>query len=385
MLSAEQVKSFRSRFPIFHKKTYLNSCSQGALSDQVEAALLEQLRSWHAEGSPWDLWVEKYEVARATFAKFIGARPDEVAIVSSVSSGVSTIASALNFEKRPKVVMGAYEFPTMGQVWLAQQSRGAKIHFIEPTEGRIDPEAYAHVVDDKTLIVPVAHVCFLNGFRSNPKEIVKIAHRHGALAMLDDYQDVGTRPVNVKDLDLDFYLAGTLKYLLSPSGAAFLYVRPELIQKLTPTITGWFAQREPFAFDVKHFDPAPSARRFEHGSPAIQQAYATTAALDLLSGIGFENIADHIAGLTKALLDGARSLGIRAKTPEDSRGPLVVLQMQDIDSMAKRLGDENLVVSRRMDGLRISFHAYNTMDDVRTVLGVLEKNIKFATRIPVNA
>ena len=385
MSSAEQFKSFRSRFPIFEKKTYLNSCSQGALSDHVESALKEQLQSWHDEGSPWDLWVQRYEEARAAFAKFIGAKTDEVAIVSSVSAAVSTIASALNFEKRPKVVMGAFEFPTMGQVWLAQERRGAKIRFIEPIDGRIDPEAYAKVVDDRTLIVPVAHVCFLNGFRSNPKEIVKIAHRNGALAMLDDYQDVGTRPVNVKDLDVDFYVAGTLKYLLSPSGAAFLYVRPELIEKLTPTITGWFAQREPFAFDVRHFDPAPSARRFEHGSPPVPQVYATTAALELLSGLGFDNIAGHISGLTKTLLEGARSLGIKAKTPDDSRGPLVVLQMQDIDSMANRLAEQNLVVSRRMDGLRISFHAYNTVDDVRTVLGVLEKNIKYAARIPVNA
>lgn len=385
MLTAEQVKSFRSRFPIFQKKTYLNSCSQGALSDNVEASLKDHLRSWNEQGSPWDLWVERYEAARSAFAKFIGARPDEVAVVSSVSAAVSTIASALNFEKRPKVVMGAFEFPTMGQVWLAQEPRGAKIHFIEPKDGRIDPDAYAKIVDDKTLIVPVAHVCFMNGFRSNPGEVVKIAHRQGALAMLDDYQDVGTRPVNVKDLDVDFYVAGTLKYLLSPSGAAFLYVRPELIEKLTPTITGWFAQREPFAFDVKHFDPSPTARRFEHGSPPVPQVYAATAALELLSGIGFQNIAGHIAGLTQALLDGAKGLGIKTKTPDDSRGPLVVLQMEDIDSMSKQFAAQNLVVSQRMDGLRVSFHAYNTMDDVSTVLGALEKNIKFATRIPVNA
>jgi len=385
VLTAEQVKSFRSRFPIFQKKTYLNSCSQGALSDNVEASLKDHLRSWNEQGSPWDLWVERYEAARSAFAKFIGARPDEVAVVSSVSAAVSTIASALNFEKRPKVVMGAFEFPTMGQVWLAQEPRGAKIHFIEPKDGRIDPDAYAKIVDDKTLIVPVAHVCFMNGFRSNPGEVVKIAHRQGALAMLDDYQDVGTRPVNVKDLDVDFYVAGTLKYLLSPSGAAFLYVRPELIEKLTPTITGWFAQREPFAFDVKHFDPSPTARRFEHGSPPVPQVYAATAALELLSGIGFQNIAGHIAGLTQALLDGAKGLGIKTKTPDDSRGPLVVLQMEDIDSMSKQFAAQNLVVSQRMDGLRVSFHAYNTMDDVSTVLGALEKNIKFATRIPVNA
>ena len=104
---------------------------------------------------------------------------------------------------------------------------------------------------------------FLNGFRSDVQPIVKFAHEGGALVMLDDYQDCGTRPVNVKALDLDFYVSGALKYLLSPSGIAFLYVRPELIEALTPTITGWFGRQNPFVFDLKHFDPASSARRFE--------------------------------------------------------------------------------------------------------------------------
>jgi selenocysteine lyase/cysteine desulfurase len=220
----------------------------------------------------------------------------------------------------------------------------------------------------------------MNGFRADVKGIVKVARENGALAMLDDYQDAGTRPIDVKALDLDFYVSGALKYLLSPSGIAFMYVRPELIEKLTPTITGWFGQRDPFAFDVEHFLPAGNARRFESGSPPVPQAYAVQAALELLGGIGYENIAGHVAGLVQALLKGARDLKIRTKTPADSRGPLVVLQMKDVDAMVSRLAEQQIVVSRRMDGLRISFHVYNTLDDVKTVLSVLEKNANLAVR-----
>lgn len=374
-----ELDSVRSRFPVFKKKIYLNSCSQGALSDAVQDSLLDHIRTWNEDGSPWDAWVEKYEAARASFAKFIGARPEEVAILSCASNGISAIASSLNFaERRRKVVMGEFEFPTMGQIWLAQQVRGAQIQFVAAQDGRIPASEYAKAVDDQTLIVPVTGVCFMNGARSDVPGVVKIARERGALVMLDDYQDCGTRPVDVKALDLDFYVTGALKYLLCPSGIAFMYVRPELIKKLTPTITGWFGQENPFAFDVKHFIPAMSARRFESGSPPLPHVFAVPAALDLLGSIGFDRIAEYVATLTQALLAGAGKLKIRIKTPTDSRGPLVVLQMKDSDAAVKKFAAHNIVVSNRMDGLRISFHAYNNIDDVRAVLEVLEKNLDLA-------
>ena len=368
------IESARAHFPVFKNKIYLNSCSQGALSDAVEASMQEHIRSWHEHGSPWERWVEEYEAARTAFARFIGATPEEVAVIPSASAGINSIASALDFGKRRKVVMGEFEFPTMGQIWLAQERRGAKIEFLAAQNGKICPDCYARAIDDQTLIVPLTHVCFMNGFRSEVAPIVKHAHARGALVMLDDYQDCGTRPINVKALDVDFYVSGALKYLLCPSGIAFLYARSELISSLTPTITGWFAQQNPFAFDVKHFDPATTARRFESGSPSLPHAYTATAALKLLDDFRREKTAEHIKHLTRALMDGARDLKIKVKTPAESVGPLIVLQMKDADAMVKKMAAENIVVSNRMDGLRVSFHLYNTLDDVHAVLGQLEKN-----------
>ncbi len=380
MPTQSDIESVRSRFPVFQRKIYLNSCSQGALSDAVDAALQAHIRSWHEEGSPWDRWVQQYEAARTAFARFIGASPEEIAIVPSASVGISAVASALEFGKRRKILMGEFEFPTMGQIWLAQQRRGAEIQFLEAKDGKIPAAQYADAIDAQTLIVPLTHVCFMNGFRSDVQAISKLARERGAFIMLDDYQDVGTRPVDVKALGLDFYVCGALKYLLSPSGIAFLYVRSELIEKLTPTITGWFGQQNPFAFDVRHFLPSTSATRFEAGSPPVPHVYAATAALGLLSEIGFETIAQHVAGLARALMEGARKLGIKAKTPTDTRGPLVVLQMKDIERVVAKLAEQNIVCSNRMDGLRVSFHVYNNLDDVRAVLDVLGKNLDLTIR-----
>jgi selenocysteine lyase/cysteine desulfurase len=385
MLTDKQIPAIRSRFSIFQRKIYLNTCSQGALSDAVEAGLENYIASWHEQGSPWETWVERYEEARTGFADFINASPDEVAILTSASAGINSIASALNFRERSKVVMGEFEFPTMGHIWLAQRARGAEVQFVSAEGNCIPAVNYEKMVDRNTLIVPLTHVCFKNGFRSDVNAITEIAHRAGALVMLDDYQDCGTRPVDVKAMDLDFFVTGTLKYLLGPPGLAFMYVRQELISSLVPTLTGWFAQTNPFAYDPRHIDLSPTARRFESGSPSVPNVYAAVPGFQLLQDIGMENVAAHIRRLTQSLLSCARDLGIRAKTPADGSGPLVVLQSNDSTRLVQKLAESGIVASNRHDGLRISFHVYNTSDDVKAVMEVLGQNIGLLVLDPDSA
>jgi selenocysteine lyase/cysteine desulfurase len=384
MLTDKQVQQIRSRFSIFQRKIYLNTCSQGALSNAVQSGLEDFITTWHEQGSPWDTWMDRYEAARTAFAQFINASPDEVAIVTSASAGINGVASALNFRGRKKVVMGEFEFPTMGHVWLAQRVRGADVQFVKAENNCIPAAKYENIIDRNTLIVPLTHVCFKNGFRSEVDAITQIAHRSGALVMLDNYQDCGTRPIDVKALDLDFFVTGTLKYLLGPPGLAFMYVRKELISSLVPTVTGWFGQTNPFAFDPQHLDLSPTARRFESGSPSVPNVYAAVPGFQLLQEIGMEKVAAHIKRLAQSLLSRARDLGIRAKTPADSAGPLIVLQCKDSDLMVQKLAENDVVASNRHDGLRISFHVYNTMDDVQAVVEVLKKNIDLMVLDPAS-
>jgi len=382
MLTELQVRDIRSRFRIFQRKIYLNSCSQGALSDGVESGLHDFIASWHEQGSPWETWVQHYEAARASFAQFINASPDEVAIVTSVSAGVNAIASALSFQQRTKIVMGEFEFPTMGHVWLAQRARGAHVEFVPAAAHTIPAAHYEKAIDRKTLLVPITHVCFKNGFRSELRVITSMAHHAGALVMLDDYQDCGTRPVDVKAMNLDFYVTGTLKYLLGPPGLAFLYVRQELLPSLTPTVTGWFGQANPFAYNPQIFELSPTARRFESGSPSVPNVYGAAPGIRMLQEIGMENIADHIKDLAQALLVRAHELGIIAKTPANSAGPLVVLQAKNSAQVVQKLAASGIIGSSRYDGARISFHAYNTADDVKAVCEVLQKNLELMTLAP---
>lgn len=380
MLTSEQIADLRSHFPILDKKTYLYSCSQGALCDAVQRGMATYADSWRDSSDPWDAWMEKYEEIRVTFARFINAKPEEVAVITSASAGINPIANSLRFDGRDKVVMGEFEFPTVGHIWLAQQGRGAKVTFLSATNDRIPFERYQQAVDQQTKIVPLTHVSFVNGFRSDVPAITRLAHDNGAMVFLDGYQDCGTRPLDVKALDVDFFVTGTLKYLLGPPGLAFLYVREDHIEKLTPSLTSWFAQRDVFAYDPRTLEPALTARRFEGGSPPIPNIYAALPALAFLSSLGLDKVAGQIQALTRGFLRGVGDLGIQSKTPADSAGPLVVLRSKDAPALQAKLRERNIITSSRHDGVRFAFHVYNNRDDVNTALTALEDNLNLLVR-----
>jgi selenocysteine lyase/cysteine desulfurase len=373
MLTDDQIAELRSHFPILSEKTYLYNCSQGALSDASEAGMRAYIESWRTSLTPWDGWMECYEGLRRQFAAFINAEPDEVAITTSVSAAINPIASALKFDgQRDTVVMSEFEFPTMGQIWLAQQPRGARIQFLPGVDNQVSTDAYAKAVDSRTLVVPLTIVSFVNGSRSDVPAITRIAHDNGALLLLDGYQDCGTRPIDVKALDVDFFVAGTLKYLLGPPGVAFLYIKRGLIEKMEPTMTSWLAQRNAFAFETTKLDPAPNARRFEGGSPPMPSVYLVRPALELLTSIGMENIESQIRILTGAFMQGLRDIKVATKTPASTVGPLVVVRAKDAGAMVGKLTQRGVAVSARKDGIRFGFHVYNTLDEVDTALTVLE-------------
>ena len=187
----------RHRFPIFERLTYINSCSQGALSDSVRAAYDDYLTGWDERGAPWDYWVERTETARATFARLVAGEPDDVAVTTSLSAGVSSLASAVDFRDRPKIVISDFEFPTIGQIWHAQELRGAEVVHV-PADGALIPvERFEEAIDERTAVVSIAAVCYRNGSRLDVEEITRIAHERGALVVLDAYQAIGTYPFDV--------------------------------------------------------------------------------------------------------------------------------------------------------------------------------------------
>ncbi len=370
------VAGCRSRFPIFERLTYLNSCSQGALSDSVRAAYDAYLTDWDEKGAPWEYWIERAEAARNAFARLVGGKPDEVAVTTSLSAGVSSLASSFDWSERPRVVVSDLEFPTVGQIWHAQELRGAQIVHVPQSHGVIPVERFDELIDEQTALVSITAVCYRNGARLPVEEIVELAHSRGALVLLDAYQAIGSYPIDVGELGVDFLGAGTLKYLLASAGLGFLWCRRELAGRLLPTQTGWFADRNIFEMDIHDYSPSPTARRFESGTPPIPSIYAGIAGIELISEIGIAETRAHVTALNERLIAGVDELRGIVATPRDpgQRGALVCIASLDSPRLVQVLGAEQIVTSERDGNLRISAHAYNDESDIDAVLAALGRH-----------
>ena len=358
----------RHRFPIFEQRTYINSCSQGALSDAVRDAYRQYLEDWDEYGAPWEYWMERQEAARSSFAGLINAAPDEIAVTTSLSAGVASLASGIRFARRSKVVLTDWEFPTIGQIWHAQEARGARVVHVEPTLEHFD-----RVIDDDTLLVSITHVCYRNGAMVDVEGVVKLAHERGAYVLLDAFQSIGSLPIDVKELGVDFLGAGVLKYLLGSAGLGYFYCRRDLVEKVWPTATGWFADKNIFEMDHTDYSPSPTATRFQSGTPPIPAIYAGIAGIELMQEIGVAETRAHVNDLNERLITGVEELGGTVVTPAQ-HGALICIRSTDAKALVAALDEDGIVTSERDSNLRVSAHAYNTTDDVDAVLDALRRN-----------
>jgi selenocysteine lyase/cysteine desulfurase len=385
MASAQPIDSkqhvgaaVRDEFPIFESATYLNSCSQGALSHRVRDAVEGWLAGWDENGAEWDFWVERNETFRSSIASLLHARADDVAVTTSVSQGVSALVSALPLEQgRNRIVISEYEFPTVGQIAHAQELRGAEVVHVTPgDDGSIGAERFAEAIDERTALVCCTTLSYRSGHRHDVSAIAEIAHDAGALVLADSYQACGAVELDVRSLGADAITGGTVKYLLGTAGLGFMWVRPEVHEALVPTQTGWFADEDIFAMSIADYSPHRSARRFDSGTPPVPALYAAVAGLSLVAEAGVPAIEAHVEALGTRLIDGLEELGATVVTPRDAaqRGPLVCVRSTDVAALVATLAAERIVVSSREDKLRIALHLYNVEADVDTLLDALTRN-----------
>ena len=376
---AYDLDGWRRQIPLLDAFIPLNNCSQAPQTHRTRAAAEAYLDSWNRDGMDWETWMEEVHRARAEFARLINASPDEVAVTTSVSAATASLASALDFTgRRTKVVATEAEFPTVGHVWLAHQKYGARLAWVPVRDGVVDLEAYDGVIDDETQIVSACHGYYQNGFKQDLAAIAEKTHAHGAWLYVDAYQTLGTCPVDVKALDIDFLSSGTLKYLMGMPGIAFLYVRQALIERLHPAVTGWFGRANPFAFQIKTLDWAPTANRFDTGTPPVISAYVARAGLSIINEIGPANIQAWTDRLSQRLIDGAlaRGLMIDGTTDIRQKAPSTAFVCPgDAHAVEARLRERGILASARGPVIRLAPHFYNTLEEMDGALDVLAEII----------
>ena len=370
---ANPLARWRSEFPIFEKTIYLNSCSLGALSHAARNRVAGFLDQWDARGAAnwYDVWWAGLEELRTRYGRLVNAQPGEIALHPSVSSILGVIGSGLDTAKRRRVVTTDLDFPTLPYQWLP---RDVDVVILKSPDGVTVPvEMFERAVDNNTALVATSHVYFTSGAIQDVAAISVIAHRAGALSLIDGYQAAGQLPVDVGALDVDFYVAGGLKWLLGGTGITFLYARATTTATVVPRATGWFAHREQFAFDPMKFIPHDDARRFETGTPALLAVQTQLGGLDVIEAAGVPAIRAATSALTEDLISMARARGGSPKVAAAAadRTAIVMIPRDDPHTDVARLARAGFIVDSRPGHVRISPYFYNVADDHRALLEVL--------------
>jgi selenocysteine lyase/cysteine desulfurase len=375
------LDALRGRFASLPSLVYLSSGSYGLLADTVHAAFESYLASRVRIGADWEGWVGGLETVRARMATLLGVDGDEIAITGSASAGLNALAGAMDFSgPRKRVLVSNFEFPTSAQIWHAQERVGAEVvHVPESVDGVIPLDHFTALIDDRTAVVALSQLCYRHGGRipdDDIRAIVKVAHDHGAIVVLDCYQIVGTTPIDPRALGVDVCVGGMLKYLLGTAGIGFMYMRQGLIERIVPRATGWFAQADVNAMNIFANDPSPTARRFEGGTPPVPSCIASIAGLDIVLDIGLDAIDRQVRHVTRHALDGLKAAGIAFGNPDEDarRGPLVSIPASDERALVAALQGRNIVTSSRDGRLRAGFHFYNNEADADAFVAALADN-----------
>ncbi len=359
---------YRSEFPIFRDRVYLNTCSLGALGERSRRKVAEYLDIWQSRGaSAWyDVWWQALDELRTRYGRIVNAAPTDIALAPSISVALSAVAESLDYTKRPKVVITSLDFPTVAYQWLAKADHGVELVVIEsPDTISVPVEAIARAVDDRTALVVTSHVYFTTGAIQDIKRVAAVAHARGALCLIDAYQSVGQIPVDVQEAGVDALVAGGLKWLLGGPGIVFLYVRQDVARTLEPRISGWFGQREQFTFDPRALTFHDDARRFEMGTPSLAAVYAQLGGLEYIEEIGVPRIRETTAALTEDLIARLRDARFKPKVAAEPerRSAIVMVPMPDPAASVRHLAAGGVIADSRPGHVRFSPFFYNVQDD----------------------
>jgi len=371
----EDIAKIREQFPVTKSKVFLNHAAQSPLPKPIADAVRKCIDDFSNFGETSAEWLD---CGKPLFAKLIGAKPEEIALVENTSVGLNIAANALHYTKGSKIVTTDLEYPSVVYPWL-RKSLCVKVHYVKNVDGKISLEDIEKAVDDKTVALAVSHVEYVNGFRHDLRALSEIAHKHGACLIVDAIQSAGTMPIDVKRDDVDFLATACYKWLLSPPGAGYLYVKKELIEKVEPSFVGW-ASVKPQVFETVDFwdiwklNLSETASRFEVGSPSIVNFLGAKEAIRMLLSFGIENVQKRILELTEYLIKAVEAFGLKLQTPKEGqyRSGIVNFKIDKPKEKAENLKQKGIIVSARANGIRVSPHFYNTEEEIDQLISEIK-------------
>ncbi|MEP6572229.1 MAG: aminotransferase class V-fold PLP-dependent enzyme [Gemmatimonadota bacterium] len=368
-----------SEFPWSARTIYLDHASVGPLPERTRLALeaYNRKRSMPFELGPDDMF-GVFAESRRLAAGLINADPSEIALSTNTSFGISIAARALPLSPGEIVLVSDREFPANVYPWMRLKDRGVEIELVPVTSTGWPDEArlLERIEDPRVRVLAVSLTQFSNGYTADLARLSEAARRTGTWLVVDAIQALGQLPFDVARTPVDILSCGAQKWLLSPWGSGFMYVRRELISRLDPAITGWMAFEGTDDFTrLTHYDDTlrDNARRFEMITLPFQDFAGMNVSLDLLLSLGIERIGRHLRTLQEPVREWARRRGISITSPEGVHGcGILCVAPPAVADAHKQLRRVGIYCSLREGSLRLSPHCYTTLDEMSKVAEVLD-------------
>jgi kynureninase len=376
---ADSLLEHRAKFPALEQCVHLISHSLGCVPAQAMDDLAAFYELWRTKSiTAWGDWLPEVDRAAERIAKIISAPAGTVIMQQNVSGIMATLASCFDYKpERNRIVYEALQFPTVSYVWQAEQRRGAECVLVPSKDGTtIDTAAMIAAIDERTLVVPISHVVFSSAYIQDVRAICDRARAVGAHVILDCYQSIGTVPLDVVDLGVSFACGGSVKYLCGGPGAAWLYVRPDVIPQFEPRVTGWFGNEAPFAFTMPSQSYAEGVWRYMGGTPAVAALYQARAGQSIIADIGVRKIRDKSLVMTQQCIDWVDELGMKLNSPRepDRRGGSVVFDFVGSADVCRELNRRSYFCDHRPQaGIRIAPHFYTKPEEVDLFFAEVKK------------
>jgi kynureninase len=370
----------RPDFPTLTKGVHLISHSLGAMPGRARAYATQFVDEWETDSiASWGLhWLPAIRSLGDLVASVLGVAPGSVCMLPNVSIAQAIVASCFDFAgKRNKVVYDDLNFSTVHYVWQGQRRRGADVVVVQSEDGIHPPiEKLLAAIDERTLIVPISHVLFRSSGMYDARAVIERAHAVGAMVVLDVYQSAGTVPLKLAEWGCDIACGGSVKWACGGPGAGYLYVRPDLLPKLEPMATGWFAHAEPFAFDMGPMRYAADVWRMIGGTMPVPAMYTARAGWETVARLGVERIRAKSLRQTRLLRDLVEARGFKVNTPRDdaSRGGTICFDFDGAQTVSAELVKGRFFHDYRPRcGLRVSPHFYTTDEELTAFVEALDE------------
>jgi kynureninase len=375
----DDLLAVRPQFPTLSKGVHLISHSLGAMPGAAREHVARFADEWENKSiAAWgEHWLPAVRSLGDLIASVLGVAENTVCVLPNVSIAQAVVASCFTFEgKRNKVVYDDLNFSTVHYVWQQQRRRGADVVVVESDDGVHPPiEKLLAAIDERTLLVPISHVLFRSSAMYDARRVIEKAHAVGAMVLLDVYQSAGTVPLRLAEWGCDMACGGSVKWACGGPGAAYLYVRPDVLDRLQPMATGWFSHAEPFAFDMGPMRFASDAWRMIGGTMAVSAVYMARAGWETIARLGVERIRAKSLRQTKLLRELVDARGFSVNTPrsDDARGGTICFDFAGAQAVSHELVRRRFFHDYRPRcGLRVSPHFYTTDDELRAFVDTLD-------------